>query len=276
MESARSALIAQVDRLVVPHGQLALWALGQAGFIIKGGDVVAYIDPYLSNSIADVGGPARRFPPPVLPGDVHHAQYVFATHEHTDHADATTLKPLMAASPQAVLITSPQGREIALEADVADSRILTPKLGERVTLPEFVYTPTPAAHYEFEIDAEHRARWMGFLIEWNGVTLYHSGDTIVFPELLEALEHKAIDIAILPLNGRDWVREQEQITGNMWPNEGLALAQRIGAKVLLACHNDLFAENRVPPGLLFEELDRITPFQRCHTLAAGELYLFAA
>ena len=42
-------LIAQIDDLVVPQGQLALWSLGQAGFAITGGDTIAYIDPYLSD-----------------------------------------------------------------------------------------------------------------------------------------------------------------------------------------------------------------------------------
>ncbi|NJM05669.1 MBL fold metallo-hydrolase, partial [Candidatus Gracilibacteria bacterium] len=59
-----TALYAQIDGLHVPHGQLALWSLGQSGFAIKGGDTIIYIDPYLSDSVAAVGGPARRFPPP--------------------------------------------------------------------------------------------------------------------------------------------------------------------------------------------------------------------
>jgi hypothetical protein len=40
-------------------------------------------------------------------------------------------------------------------------------------------------------------------------------------------------------------------------------------------HNDLFAGNRVSSGLLFDELDRLAPFQRCHVLQPGELYLYA-
>ena len=40
-----AALIAQIDRLTVPHGQVALWSLGQAGCVVKGGNTIAYIDP---------------------------------------------------------------------------------------------------------------------------------------------------------------------------------------------------------------------------------------
>src|SRR2546423_1970087 len=125
MNTQRStALIAQIESLAVPPRQLALWALGQAGFVIKGGSTIAYIDPYLSNSIAATGGPRRRFPIPLDPAAVTHAQVVFATHEHMDHTDAHTLGPLMTASPRATLIASPQGREIALQADIAPERIV--------------------------------------------------------------------------------------------------------------------------------------------------------
>lgn len=270
-----AALLAQIDRLAVPAGQLALWSLGQAGFALKGGDTVAYIDPYLSDSITESGGPARRFPSPLAPGAVRHARVVFATHEHMDHADAPTLGPLMAASPHALLVTSPQGREIALAADVPDERIVLPRLGERTQLGELAYTAIPAAHYSYEVDSEGRSRWMGFLIEWNGVTLYHSGDTIAIPQIFEALAGMPIDLALLPINGRDYFREQQEITGNMWPGEAAEMAVRLGARVLIGIHNDLFAENRVGAGMLFEEIDRRAPFQRCHMLAPGELYLYA-
>jgi len=146
-----AALIAQIDNLTVPHGQLALWSLGQAGFVLKGGTTVAYIDPYLSDPIGANGQSRRRFPVPIDPHAVSHAQIVFATHEHSDHADAATLGPLMAASPHATLITSPQGREIALQADIADQRIRMARLGERVELAGMTYTAIPAAHYSYEL-----------------------------------------------------------------------------------------------------------------------------
>ncbi|HBY97636.1 MAG TPA: MBL fold metallo-hydrolase, partial [Chloroflexi bacterium] len=105
-------LLDQIENLPVASAQLALWSLGQSGFVLKGGGTIAYIDPYLSNSIAESGGPARRFPVPLDPSKARHAQVVFTTHEHPDHTDAATLAPLLAASHQARLVTSSQGRDI--------------------------------------------------------------------------------------------------------------------------------------------------------------------
>jgi L-ascorbate 6-phosphate lactonase len=268
-------LLGQVERLAVPPGQLALWSLGQAGFIIKGGETVAYIDPYLSGTPAAPGRPGRRFPVPLDPATITNAQVVFATHEHLDHTDAATVGPIMAASPQAVLVASPQGRQIALDADVADSRIVVPKLGERGELAGIGYTATPAAHYAYEVDAEGRSRFMGFVIELNGVKLYHAGDTIIFPELLDAVRGMRPDIALLPFNGRDHYRERRGIVGNLLAGEAIELAKEIEARVLIGIHNDLFEGNRVSTGSLFDELDRRAPFQRCHILQPGELYLYA-
>ena len=276
MEAQSSAaLIAQIDRLVVPHGQLALWSLGQAGFVLKGGETIAYIDPYLSNAVEDIGGPKRRFPIPIDPRQVHHAQIVFATHEHLDHVDPATLGPLMAASPRATLVTSPQGRAIALDTDIADERIRVARLGEQVQLAGLTYAAIPAAHYSYEVDDAGHSRWMGFLISCNGVTLYHSGDTLVIPQIFEALDGASIDLALLPINGRDFFREQQGIIGNTWPSEAIELAVQLKARVLIGIHNDLFATNRVSSGALFDELDRRAPWQRCHMLQPGELYLYA-
>jgi L-ascorbate 6-phosphate lactonase len=269
------ALLAQIDGLVVPPGQLALWALGQSGFVIKGGATIAYVDPYLSDSIAAAGGPQRSFPPPLDPAAIRHAQVVFATHAHADHLDVDTLKPLLGASPSAVLVTTAEGAPLVRAAGIAPDRIAIPRLGDRAEIAGLTYQSVPAAHYKIETDGEGRPRWQGFLITCNGVTLYHAGDTIVSSEMIAALEGKPIDLALLPFNGRDYFREEQTIVGNMWPTEAVMLAQRLGVRVLIGIHNDMFAENRVNSGALFDEIDRRAPRQRCHVLQAGELYLYA-
>lgn len=103
----------------------------------------------------------------------------------------------------------------------------------------------------------------------------HAGDTILFPELFTALKGQKIDLAMLRINGRDFFREQQDIVGNLWPREAVELAAAIKPRVLIGCHNDLFDGNRVNPGMLFDELDKRAPWQRCHLLQPGELYLYA-
>jgi L-ascorbate metabolism protein UlaG (beta-lactamase superfamily) len=267
-------LATQIETIMVPAGQLALWSLGQAGFIIKSHRSLIAIDPYLSDP-RPLGFDRRA--PIVLPADaLRSLDAVFATHEHLDHADPRTLGPMLAAAAQATLITSPQGAAIAREVGVANERILIPALQQQTHIANMSFTAMPAAHYSYEVNSQQQSRWMGFLLDFDGVCVYHAGDTILFPELLTALHDVHVDLALLPINGRDGMRDAVGIVGNLWPHEAVMLAQHVHAKVLIGIHNDMFAGNRVAPGLLFDAAERMAPFQRCHTLQAGELYWYVA
>jgi L-ascorbate metabolism protein UlaG (beta-lactamase superfamily) len=107
-----------------------------------------------------------------------------------------------------------------------------------------------------------------------GVRLYHSGDTILHDGLVPRLEHQAVDVAFLPVNGRDFWRERRGIIGNLDGREAAELAATIGADVLIPMHNDMFALNHVSPAVLADFLDRHYPRQKHHWLQPGELYLY--
>jgi L-ascorbate metabolism protein UlaG (beta-lactamase superfamily) len=274
-----AALVAQVRSLAVPPGMLAIWGLGQAGFVLKGGETVAYLDPYLTNSVDEAGYAPRGsfprlFPPPLEPSEAAHAQVVFCSHEHVDHTDPDTLLPLSRASPRAVIVCSSWSRDVLLAAGIEPERILVPRVGEPRSLPGLTFTAVPAAHYAVEDEPGRGHRWLGFVLELNGVTLYHAGDTILHPALIEGLRGRRIDVACLPVNGRDYWREQRGIIGNLDPREAVELAATIGADVLIPMHNDMFALNHVSPAVLADFLDRHHPRQKHHWLQPGELYLY--
>lgn len=269
-----AALREQIAALHLPPGWLALWSLGQAGVVIKGAASVVVIDPYLSDAVARAGGPPRRFPPPIAPDQLDLVDIVFCTHEHLDHTDPDTLRPLLAAAPRAPVVVSRQGADLLRAASIDPRRLIVPRLGETHAHGDLRWTAVPAAHETVAIDAEGYSRWMGFVIECNGVTLFHAGDTIPCDELHAALEGRAIDLALVPINGRDYYRNQQDLLGNCLPREAAELAQRIGAQVLIPIHNDLFDSNRLNPAQLWDELDRRFPYLRCHALQPGELYLY--
>jgi L-ascorbate metabolism protein UlaG (beta-lactamase superfamily) len=273
------SLAQQINTLPVPPGSLALWALGQSGFVIKGGDTVVYIDPYLSSAVDEAGyAPPgtfpRQFPPPLLPEDATNAQWVFCTHEHADHTDPKTLGPLAQASPQARFIGPANSREILRALGIPDGRIVVPPVDTPQTVGPLTFTAIPAAHYGLDRDAEGSFRWLSFIIQLNGVTLYHAGDTILYDGLVERLRKHSIDIACLPVNGRDGWRERRGMIGNLDGREAAELAVAVDADVLIPMHNDMFAANHVTPAILADFLDRAYPRQRCHWLQPGELYFY--
>lgn len=274
MEQQQDDFKSRFERLDVPAGMLALGALGQAGFAIKVGGVIAYIDPFLSDAIGARGGPSRAVPIAIEPAAITHDDVVLCTHEHGDHTDVHTVMPLAAASPGAPIFVSPQSNAILRDAGLAADRLVLPRLGETHQVGGMRITAIPAAHYAYEVDGEGHSRWMGFVIEAGGVTLYHSGDTIVIPEMIAALEQYRLDLALLPINGRDYFREQRHIVGNMNVREVAEFCKLLSPTVLIPTHNDMFPGNRVNPGDLVTELDRVVPRQRFHFLQAGEIYLY--
>ncbi|HVO44060.1 MAG TPA: MBL fold metallo-hydrolase, partial [Aggregatilineales bacterium] len=166
-------LIRQMNELRVPPGCLALWGMGQMGVALKGDDSgIIYVDLCLSNVTAErflADKFQRAFPPPVEPGEITNAAYVLCSHEHLDHTDPLTLGPLASASRQARFVISGWSQAWLDEADIhPDRRIVPPEEGS-IQLGNARLTAIPSAHYELDHDARGY-RWLGFLIEWNGVT----------------------------------------------------------------------------------------------------------
>jgi L-ascorbate metabolism protein UlaG (beta-lactamase superfamily) len=78
--------------------------------------------------------------------------------------------------------------------------------------------------------------------------VYHAGDTLATDALRYALEPLRVDVALLPINGRDAEREGRGIVGNMDAAEAVDLALAIGASLLVPYHWDGFAGNTAAPG----------------------------
>lgn len=276
------SVVEQVRNLDVPQGQLAIWALGQQGYLLKGGGTVVIIDPYLSNYVEELtpelpGAFARQVPIVAPPDALDMVNAALATHYHADHCDPRTLVPLLTAAPEARMLTSYKGKETLVAAGVDPGRIEVPAIGQPV---DYAYnlqvTAIPSAHYTFEPDEQGNPAFLGFIVAMNGVTLYHAGDTVIYSGLIERLKQQPIDIMCLPINGRDWFREQENLIGNMDYREAAELTAAVGASVLLPGHNDMFAGNRINPAHLTDYLSTHCPGQRYHFLQAGELYYYVA
>jgi L-ascorbate metabolism protein UlaG (beta-lactamase superfamily) len=275
------ALAERIRNLEVPQGHLAVWALGQQGYILKGGRWVLAIDSYLSDYVEELtpeppGEYARLSPAPVRPEELDMVDLALATHHHADHCDPHTLLPLMQAAPGSRLLTSHTGRKTALEAGLDMGRITVPPVDVAVDYGDgLAITAIPSAHYDFEPDEHGNPAFLGFIITLNGVTLYHSGDSIIYEGLVERLKAHSPDIVCLPINGRDWFRERADLVGNMDYREAAELAAAVEARVLLPGHNDMFRGNRINPSYLLDYLTTHHPQQRVHFLQAGELYYFA-
>ena len=274
-------LIHQMNSLQVSPSCLAIWGLGQMGVALKGSDGrLIYIDPVLTNVVAEKIPAAankfvRAFPAPINPSEITNASLVLCTHEHLDHTDPLTLGPLAKASPQAKVITTGWCDDLLDEAEIESERRIVPPAEQALDFEGIRITAIPVGHYQVEFDPRRGYRYFSFLVEWNGVVFYHSGDFVIDPGYLERMHaHPTADLALVAANGRDAYREANDCVGNLMPSEAVWLAQELGWDTILPGHNDLFAWNTISTGLLPDAIQRSHPRQRFHILQPGELYYY--
>ena len=214
--SPTTDLTESINGLSVRKGELACWWLGQAGFVLRSSEACCIIDPYLSNSLAlkykDTQFTHQRMMPiPVSPEELKSVDGIFCTHHHSDHLDPGTLVPLLGANQSARLVApgASLDRLVPLGLDTRLSDPVNPQL--KLSVVDFKVTVVPASHETIETDSNGNHRFVGYVMETAGLRIYHSGDCIPFDGQAELLRPFAIDLALLPINGRDEMRRSNGI-----------------------------------------------------------------
>ncbi|MCQ4630397.1 MBL fold metallo-hydrolase [Shinella sp. CPCC 100929] len=240
-----------------PAGDVRLYWLGQAGFVIATSRYRIVIDPYLSDSLAEKYQ-GKRFEhdrlmaAPIQPSEIGPVDLVLVTHHHTDHMDQQTLTPIATANPDCRFVVPRAAIEAAKERiGVGPERLITIDAGERIEpLPGLIITAIRAAHETLERSEEGWHKFLGYVVESEGVCLYHSGDTIPFEGLVDEVAPFKVDLALLPVNGRRPELTQAGIAGNLTLDEACVLSDQIGAADMIAHHYGMFAFNTEDPATI--------------------------
>jgi hypothetical protein len=86
-----------------------------------------------------------------------------------------------------------------------------------------------SAHEGLDRDKHDRAKYLGYVLQFDGWKVYHSGDTVRYEGMAEKLRPFKIDVALLPINCR---AAERRIPGNLFGTEAAQLAKDIGAKLV--------------------------------------------
>ena len=265
------AFLADVRQAQQDQGALHVWWLGQSGFFVQWQGRHLLFDPYLSDSLtkkyADTDKPHVRMTARVIePGRLDFVDAVTSTHNHTDHLDAETLGPLREANPDVRLVVPEANRTFAADRLNIDPEMLIGlDAGTFATVAGFKLTGVPAAHEALDQDEEGRHRFLGYVAEVGPWTLYHSGDTMRYDGMADALSAWDIDVAMLPINGK---KPERRVAGNLDGSEAAALAKEIGAGVVIPCHYDMFEFNTASPDAFVTACEKLD--QPYRVLRAGE------
>lgn len=211
-------LISEIAGARPAPGSLWVWWLGQSGFVIKSRTGLLAIDLYLSEHLTrkyeGSSRPHVRMTRSPLSGrDLAGVDLVLASHKHSDHLDPGTMPELLAASPAAVLVLPEAIRTHAESLGLPGERLTGLAAGGQFDRAGFQVRAIPAAHEELETDQWGRHLYLGYIVESEGLRLYHSGDGLAYAGLAEQLAADRFDVLFLPINGRDPVRRAGQHDG---------------------------------------------------------------
>jgi len=251
----RKPLLQDDDFLVDVHtaspDKIHLWWLGQSGYLVKYAGSHLLIDPYLSDSLtqkyAGTDKPHVRMTERVIaPERLDFIDVVTSSHNHTDHLDGETLIPIMTINPNLTVIIPQANVAFAAERLKVPADRLTPIRtdSDPISVDPFTFEAIPSAHESLETDEHGDHKFIGYLISVGGRTIYHSGDACLYDGLIERLRNWKIDLALLPINGRD---PKRGVAGNYSAAEAVLLAKTIQAGLLVPCHYGMFEFNSVSP-----------------------------
>lgn len=238
------------NSLPLEPGQVAIGWLGQAGFAFRYGRHAFLVDPYLSDSLADKYK-GTEFPHtrmmeiPVDPAALRGLNWVFCSHRHSDHMDPGTLPVIAENIPECRFIVPAACVDHAVESvGLPREAVSGVNAGQHVEPAHDLHVDVLAsAHEDLSFNDRGESEFLGFIFQLGGVRIYHSGDCTPYEGLEEALSADPIDLAIMPVNGRDEYRTSRGITGNFHFEEALRVCEGCRIPVLLPCHFGMFAFN---------------------------------
>ncbi len=170
--------------------------LGHSSFLIenKNDGKVIYVDPY-------------NIPPR---DNIAKADYIFLTHSHYDHCSIADMEKIVKENTNIVVTPDAQSKVVRFKVPV--------KINLMEPNQEFIFgnlklTSIPA----YNIDKSFHPKdenWVGYIIKFvkENVTIYHSGDTDIIPEMQKLTGYSQKDkdfIALLPVGGRYTMTAEE-------------------------------------------------------------------
>jgi L-ascorbate metabolism protein UlaG (beta-lactamase superfamily) len=172
--------------------------LGHDCFLIKS-DLIIYFDPFQIKT-----GPK--------------ADIIFITHPHYDHCSPEDIKKI--AKEDTIIVTEKDS------AKMLTGKIEIMKVGEEKTVKGIKVKAVPAYNIGKTFHTKDKG-WLGFVVEIEGVKIYHAGDTDFIPEMKDI----KTDIALLPVSGTYVMTADEAVEATLTIKPQIAIPMHYGSIV---------------------------------------------
>jgi L-ascorbate metabolism protein UlaG (beta-lactamase superfamily) len=219
------------------NGQVALTWIGHASFLAQFTDLNVLIDPNFANwlfFLKRVRCAGMRIQ------DLPRIDLVLLSHAHFDHFHKPTLRRLR--SPKLAVVPWGVGD---LAQDLGFERVIELEWWESFTHGDWKVTLVPSKHWGARVLRDQDRGYGGFILEHQGRSLYHAGDSAYYPGFKEIGKRCPPEIAMLPIGAYypDSFRHS-----HMGPDEALKVFRDIHAKYFVPMHYGAFK-------LSFEAMD---------------------
>ncbi len=177
-------------------------------FLVKNGEINLYFDPFkLSKNIPK-------------------ADYIFISHEHFDHFSFDDIHKIIKDS-TVLFMNKMTHKEID---SLLDNKMIIISPGDSIDFNGLHIEGVPAYNLNKfkepgKVYHPKEDKQLGFIITFNGVKIYYTGDTDDIPEM-DGLSSKNIDLLFIPVSG----------TYVMTPAEALKAAEKIRADISIPMH----------------------------------------
>ena len=205
--------------------------LGQSCFEFSAGDTRLLIDPFLTGN-----------PKGAASADEVDPTHILLTHGHADHL-GDTVDIAKRTGAQVIAIV-----ELANEIGSAGvDNVVDPNLGGTVEFDGGWVRLVPAWHTAVTPDGTPHTP-AGLVINLDGKTIYHLGDTCLFSDLALPGKRDALDLAIVPIGGHY----------TMDRHDAVQAVDLVGAPAVIPCHYDTFPPIEADAGAFKSDVESQT------------------
>jgi L-ascorbate metabolism protein UlaG (beta-lactamase superfamily) len=185
--------------------------LGHSGFFISGNGKEIAIDPY------NVSDHAPK------------ADLILITHSHYDHCSIKDIQKIKKKEATIVIPADAQSKITKIEN--VNMQII--EAGDELQFGNVKVEAVPAYNIKKEFHPKQEG-WVGFVIKFNNVVVYHTGDSDKIPEMNKLTgygKHDVEFVALLPVSGKFVMDAEEAAEVAFMIKPNLAIPMHYGAGV---------------------------------------------
>jgi L-ascorbate metabolism protein UlaG (beta-lactamase superfamily) len=218
-------------------GKPAVTWIGHSSFLVEMASKHILIDPVFSRYLVIL---KRRRRPGIRVRNLPAIDLVLLTHAHMDHLDPASLRRVVRnnrrlGAPSPVVCVPRSVEDLVQPLGFSGIRALD--TWEATSLGELTVTLTPARHWGARLFNDTWRGYGGYVLRAGDESIYHCGDSALFPGFAEIGRRLVPRVALLPIGAYSPENFRSVHTS---PEDALAAFQALGSDLMIPMHYGTF------------------------------------